>query len=97
MNNVPYNPSNNLNILASNEQSNIQRINNDDLLIAVSIRQIEPVHREGLYNRRSFQPSPFPNEKPSGWFGTNRINWISNYDSELDKNKLAAKNHRLLN
>jgi len=60
-------------------------------LIAASQPKLEPARSRGYYNSPAFQSSPFTGEKPSGWFGTNHVNWVSNQDSELDKNKLAAQ------
>ena len=55
--------------------------------------QMEPVRSRGYYNNPGFQPPPFAPEKPSGWFGTNHVEWVPNRDTELDKNKLAAQKH----
>ncbi|CAF3354404.1 unnamed protein product [Rotaria sp. Silwood1] len=89
---VPLNPLNNPNIVISNERTNPQQLNTKyNPPIVASQPQTELVRSRGFYNNPSFQPSPFPGEKPFGWFGTNRVNWVSNRDSELDKNKLAAE------
>ncbi|CAF1196750.1 unnamed protein product [Rotaria sordida] len=92
LSNVPLNSLNNPNIVISNERNNLQQFNtkNNPPIIA-SQPQVEPVRSHGFYNNPSFQPSPFTGAKPLGWFGTNRINWVSNRDSELDKNKLAVQ------
>lgn len=137
MNNLPINPSNNPNIIISNERINQQPqqqqqqqqqpINNNYLLGASQQQQQQqlinnnylpgssqsqqqqqqpintnylpgssqqqqqpPVRSGGFYNSPAFQPPPFTGEKPSGWFGTNHINWVSNRESEVDKNRLAG-------
>lgn len=90
LNNAPLNPPNNPNIIISNERNNQQQqpINNN--LLVASPPQMQPARSGGFYNSPAFQPSPFAGEKPSGWFGTNHVNWVSNQESELDKNKIAA-------
>jgi hypothetical protein len=88
MNNVPFVPSNNPNIVSSNEQNNQKLLSNNHQLLASSQPQMEPPRSGGFYNSPSYQPPPFTGEK---WFGTNYINWVSNRDSELDKNKLATE------
>jgi hypothetical protein len=93
MNNVPFVPSNNPNIIASNEQNYQKPLSSNNQLLASSQPQTEPARSRGFYNSPSFQPPPFSGEKPSGWFGTNYVNWVSNRDSELDKNKLAAEKY----
>jgi hypothetical protein len=67
-----------------------QGINNNHLL-AASQSQVEPSRSRGFYDSPLFQSRPFSGEKPAGWFGTNQVNWVSNRDSELDKNKLASQ------
>jgi len=89
LSNFPLNPS--------NQRDNLKQVNPNNNLLAASQPQLEPVRSRGYYNSPSFQPPPFAGEKPSGWFGTNHVNWVSNRDSELDKNKLAAESNAGLN
>jgi hypothetical protein len=78
-------------MVISNERINQQQPNSNNQLLATSQPRIEPARSRGFYNNPLFQPPPFSGEKPSGWFGTNHVNWVSNRESELDKNKLAAE------
>jgi hypothetical protein len=78
-------------MVMSNERINQQQPNTNNQLLAASQPQMESARSRGFYNSPSFQPSPFSGEKPSGWFGTNHVNWVSNREGELDKNKLAAE------
>ena len=89
-NNYPFYPSNNPAFVPSSQQNNPKQMNTNYQLPVASQRQMEPVRSPGYYSAPSFPPSPFTGEKPSGWFGTNHLNWVSNKESELDKNKLAA-------
>jgi hypothetical protein len=97
MGNFPLNPSNNPGLIASNQRDNSKPANPNNNLLAASQTQMEPVRSRGFYNSPSFQPSPFGGEKPSGWFGTNHVEWVPNRDTELDKNKLAADKHPVPN
>jgi hypothetical protein len=77
----------------NNEQRNPQQIVNQNARLPASQSRIDTDRSHGFYNGPSFQLPSFAGEKPTGWFGTNRNNWISNHDSELLKNRLAsAKN-----
>lgn len=89
-NNPGFNPSNNMNILASNDRNSANPAANNQQLLAMSPPQAEPVRSRGFYNSPAFQPPPFSGGKPAGWFGTNHFNWVSNQQSELDKNKAGA-------
>jgi hypothetical protein len=93
LNNAPFNPSNNPNTVITNERNTQQQSNTNNQLLAASQPQTGPVRSGGYYNSPAFQPPPFAGEKPSGWFGTNQVNWVSNQQSELDKNKLAAEKY----
>jgi hypothetical protein len=95
--NYPVNPSNNPPLIASNQRNDLKQVNPNNNLLVASQPQMEPVRSRGYYNNPSFQPQPFTGEKPSGWFGTNHVNWVSNRDGELDKNKLAVEKNPELN
>lgn len=91
MNNYPLNPSNNPNVVVSNERNNQKQVDsNNNFYAGAGQSQMLPVRSRGYYDSPSFQPSPFMAEKPGGWFGTNHPGWAPNQQSELDKNKLAA-------
>lgn len=51
------------------------------------------IRGRGFYSSPGFQPPAFTGSKPAGWFGTSYVNWVSNQNGELDKNKLAAEKH----
>lgn len=59
--------------------------------------QMEIAKSQGFYPNQYFQPSPFSGAKPNGWFGTNRDNWLSIHQTELDKNKVATNKNGHLN
>ncbi|CAF1120611.1 unnamed protein product [Adineta steineri] len=71
--------------------------NNQNHLIAASQPQQNLAQGRGFYNSPAFQPQPFSGEKPAGWFGTSYTHWVSNQDSELNKNKIATEKNALPN
>ncbi|CAM2697108.1 unnamed protein product [Rotaria socialis] len=93
LNNVPLNPSNNPQLIVSNEPINLQQINNNNPRSSVPQPQLEPVRSREFFNNPASPSLSFSGEKPLGWFGTSRVNWVSNRDSELDKHKLAAQQY----
>lgn len=66
-------------------------------LLPQSQAQMEIAKSQGFYPNQYFQPSPFSGAKPNGWFGTNRDNWLSIHQTELDKNKVATNKNGHLN
>jgi hypothetical protein len=85
--NIPFNPSNNPNIAASNGRNNQQQPNNN--LVASSGAQAPPVRSRGFYDSPSFRPPPFSGDKPIGWFETKQANWVSNQETDAGTNKMG--------
>ena len=83
-NNVQFNPSNNQNIPASNGRNDQQLSGNN--LSPSSQGQGQPVRSRGFYDSPAFKPPTFSGEKPVGWFDTKYQGWVSNQDTQLDKN-----------
>ncbi|CAF3263362.1 unnamed protein product [Rotaria socialis] len=91
-NNAKFNPSNNPNMIISNDRNNQQQSNNN--LLAASQGQPVVVRSRGFYDSPGFKSSSFSGEKPVGWFDTKYPNWVSDQNTELDKNNdmVAGKN-----
>ncbi|CAF1457409.1 unnamed protein product [Adineta ricciae] len=85
-NNIPYNPPNNPNTVLTNQQ-----ISQGQIIPQTQQQQTEVIRGRGFYSSPGFQPPTFTGAKPAGWFGTSYVNWVSNQNGELDKNKLAAE------
>ncbi|CAF1543480.1 unnamed protein product [Rotaria magnacalcarata] len=91
-NNANFNPPNNPNMIISNDRNNQQQSNNN--LLAAPQGQPVVVRSRGFYDSPAFKSSSFSGEKPVGWFDTKYANWVSDQNTELDKNNnmVAGKN-----
>jgi hypothetical protein len=86
-NNGQFNPSNNPNLVISNDRNNQQQSNNN--LLPSSQGQVPPVRSLGYYNSPEFKPPSFSGEKPVGWFDTKYPNWVSNQDGQSGRNNMV--------